>query len=122
VDGAVPVRGDGRWFRSHRLELGEFPIGDVSRRSSSASCGRGWSAAATARSRPATPASAGWTLHSAGQPTDRMREVMTIIYYAAARRPANHPYRRFDRDVARRLRAGQANNPLLHGRARGGER
>lgn len=45
---------------------------------------------------------AGWTMHrAAGNDTDRMREVMTIIYYADGTRvgPLDHPNRRFDRDV-----------------------
>jgi len=45
---------------------------------------------------------AGWTMHRAGpNETDRMREVMTIIYYADGARigPLDHPNRRFDRDV-----------------------
>jgi len=45
---------------------------------------------------------AGWTLHRAGgNTTDRMREVMTIIYFADDTRvgPLDHPARRFDRDT-----------------------
>lgn len=45
---------------------------------------------------------AGWTLHRAPANTsDRMREVMTIIYYADGTRVGalDHPNRRFDRDV-----------------------
>ena len=45
---------------------------------------------------------AGWTLHRAdGNASDRMREAMTIIYYAADARvaPLDRPARRFDRDT-----------------------
>ena len=45
---------------------------------------------------------AGWTLHRAGpNRSDRMREAMTIIYYADGTRvgPLDHPARRFDRDA-----------------------
>ncbi len=44
----------------------------------------------------------GWTLHRApGNQTDRMREVMTVIYFADGARvtPLDHASRRFDRDV-----------------------
>lgn len=44
----------------------------------------------------------GWTLHSAPpNRTERMREVMTIIYFADGTRvgPLDHPARRFDRDT-----------------------
>jgi hypothetical protein len=44
----------------------------------------------------------GWTLHRApGNASDRMREVMTVIYFADGTRvaPLDHPNRRFDRDV-----------------------
>lgn len=43
----------------------------------------------------------GWTLHRApATQTDRMREVMTIIYFADGTRVGaiDHPNRRFDRD------------------------
>jgi hypothetical protein len=45
---------------------------------------------------------AGWTLHRAPpNRTERMREVMTVIYFADGTRvgPIDHPNRRFDRDV-----------------------
>lgn len=45
---------------------------------------------------------AGWTLHRAPpNRTERMREVMTVIYFADGTRvgPLDHPNRRFDRDV-----------------------
>ncbi len=45
---------------------------------------------------------AGWTLHRApANRSGRMREVMTIIYFADGTRvgPLDHPNRRFDRDV-----------------------
>jgi hypothetical protein len=45
---------------------------------------------------------AGWTLHRAApNRTERMREVMTIIYFGDGTRvgPLDHPNRRFDRDV-----------------------
>lgn len=45
---------------------------------------------------------AGWTLHRAPpNRTERMREVMTIIYFADGTRvgPLDHPNRRFDRDA-----------------------
>lgn len=44
----------------------------------------------------------GWTLHRApGNSSDRMREVMTVIYYADGTRvgPLDHDSRRFDRNV-----------------------
>lgn len=44
----------------------------------------------------------GWTLHRAGpNRSDRLREAMTIIYFADGTRvgPLDHPARRFDRDV-----------------------
>ena len=44
----------------------------------------------------------GWTLHRAPpNRTQRMREVVTVIYFAADARvgPLDHPARRFDRDV-----------------------
>jgi ectoine hydroxylase-related dioxygenase (phytanoyl-CoA dioxygenase family) len=44
----------------------------------------------------------GWTLHSAPpNQTQKMREAMTIIYYADGARvgPLDHPARRFDRDA-----------------------
>ncbi len=65
----------------------------------------------------------GWTLHSAGpNRTDRVREAMTVIYFADGTRvgPLDHPNRRFDRDTWLRgcepgeLAAGPW-NPLLHG-------
>ena len=45
---------------------------------------------------------AGWTLHRAPpNRTERMREVMTVIYFADGTRvgPLDHPNRRFDRDA-----------------------
>ena len=45
---------------------------------------------------------AGWTLHRApGNASQRMREVMTVIYFADGTRvaPLDNPNRRFDRDV-----------------------
>jgi len=45
---------------------------------------------------------AGWTLHRApANRTDRMCEVMTVIYFADGTRvgPLDHPNRRFDRDA-----------------------
>jgi ectoine hydroxylase-related dioxygenase (phytanoyl-CoA dioxygenase family) len=66
----------------------------------------------------------GWTLHCAPpNHTDRMREAMTIIYYADGTRVGtlDHPARRFDRDVWLRgcepgeLAAG-AWNPVLYAR------
>ena len=45
---------------------------------------------------------AGWTLHRAPpNRTERMREVMTVIYFADGARvgPLDHPNRRFDRDA-----------------------
>jgi len=65
---------------------------------------------------------AGWTLHSAAaNRTDRMREAMTIIYFADGTRvgPLDHPNRQFDRDVWLRgcepgdLAAGPL-NPVLY--------
>ncbi len=68
---------------------------------------------------------AGWTLHSAGtNPTDRMREVITVIYFADGTRvgPADHPVRAHDlRAWLRPCRPGQLAagelNPLLYTRA-----
>jgi ectoine hydroxylase-related dioxygenase (phytanoyl-CoA dioxygenase family) len=65
---------------------------------------------------------AGWTLHSAGpNPTDRMREVITVIYFADGARvgPADHPVRAHDlRAWLRPCRPGELAagelNPLLY--------
>jgi len=115
---------------SHRLRsLGDFPIGDVSE----AEFGR------FVREKglpveghgPFAPGDAtfhaGWTLHSAPpNRSDRMREVMTIIYYADGARvgPLDHVNRRFDRDVwlagceEGALAAGPR-NPVLYRRGAG---
>jgi len=70
----------------------------------------------------------GWTLHSAPpNVTQRMREAMTIIYYADGTRvgPIDHPARRFDRDTWLKgcepgaLAAGPL-NPVLYDRGREG--
>ena len=67
---------------------------------------------------------AGWTLHRAGpNRSPRMREAMTIIYYADGTRVGalDHPARRFDRDTWLRgcepggLAAGPL-NPVLYSR------
>lgn len=90
---------------SHRLgNLGEFPIGDASQEA--------FQRVVDAKQLPLTSYGAfapgdatfhaGWTLHRApANRTDRMREVMTVIYYADGARvgPLDHPARRFDRDV-----------------------
>ena len=90
---------------SHRMgTLGDFPIGDRSHEEfGKVIDARGLEVA------PSGPFSlgdanfhAGWTLHSAASnTTDRMREVMTVIYFAEGTRVGSldHPTRRFDRDV-----------------------
>jgi hypothetical protein len=68
---------------------------------------------------------AGWTLHSAGpNPTGRMREVMTVIYFADGARvaPAGHPLRAHDlRTWLHPCRPGEPAagplNPLLYSRS-----
>ena len=126
------VRGPMRFASgSHRLgNLGDFPIGDASEES----FGR------IVREHGLEPSDhapfaagdatfhGGWTLHSAPpNRSDRMREVMTIIYYADGARigPLDHPARRFDRDVwlrgceAGELAAGPLNPVLYDRRAEG---
>lgn len=90
---------------SHRLGfLGDFPIGDESQRAFD----RLVDEKGLTRSRGGAFAAGdasfhtGWTLHSApGNATDRMREVMTIIYFPDGTRVGalDHPNRRLDRDV-----------------------
>ncbi len=67
---------------------------------------------------------AGWTLHRApANRSERMREVMTVIYFADGTRvgPLDHPNRRFDRNVwlpgcePGELAASEL-NPLLYSR------
>jgi len=90
---------------SHRLgKLCDLAIGDASERSFQ----RAVDAHGLACTEPVHYAPgdasfhAGWTLHRAPpNRTERMREVMTIIYFADGTRvgPLDHPNRRFDRDV-----------------------
>ena len=110
---------------SHRLgSLGEYTIGDASQAA--------FEALVRERSLPChsdgafAPGDAsfhaGWTLHCApGNATDRMREAMTVIYYADGTRvgPLDHPNRRFDRDAwLRGCEPGEAAagawNPVLY--------
>lgn len=90
---------------SHRLgSLGDFPIGDASQEA--------FQRAVDAHGLPCRDAAPlepgdatfhrGWTLHGAPpNRTARMREVMTVIYYAADARVGSleHPARRLDRDL-----------------------
>jgi len=105
----VPVRPDMGLMTfasgSHaRGSQGDFAIGDESQREFDRLIdAEGWPRAGS-NGLDVGDASfhAGWTLHSAGpNQTDRMREVMTIIYFAEGTRvgPLDHPNRRFDRDV-----------------------
>jgi ectoine hydroxylase-related dioxygenase (phytanoyl-CoA dioxygenase family) len=90
---------------SHRLgSLGDFPIGDASQAEYERIVReKGFVRRSDGAFAPGDASfHAGWTLHCApGNTTERMREVMTIIYYADGARvgPLDHPYRRFDRDV-----------------------
>jgi hypothetical protein len=69
----------------------------------------------------------GWTLHSApGNATDRMREVMTVIYYADGARvlAPDNPHRQADLNTWLPGQqpgeiAGGALNPLVYSRATG---
>ena len=110
---------------SHRLgNLGDFAIGDESQAQ--------FDRLIDEKGLPRTPSTdlavgdasfhSGWTLHSTpANRTDRMREAMTVIYYADGTRvgPLDHPARRFDRDVWLRgcepgeLAAG-SRNPVLY--------
>jgi ectoine hydroxylase-related dioxygenase (phytanoyl-CoA dioxygenase family) len=109
---------------SHRLgSLGDRPIGDASEETFGAVVrerGLAREDHAPFRAGDAT-FHAGWTLHGAPPNTSaRMREVMTVIYYADGARvgPLDHPSRRLDRDVWLRgcepgaLAAGP-DNPVL---------
>jgi len=88
----------------HDGHLGAFPIGDESQRIFGELIQkRGFSLGGADRF-AAGDASfhSGWTLHSASaNPTDRMREVLTIIYFADGARVSalDHPNRKFDRDA-----------------------
>jgi ectoine hydroxylase-related dioxygenase (phytanoyl-CoA dioxygenase family) len=109
---------------SQRLgKLCDLPIGDASEAA--------FQAAVEAHGLPCTEPEpfapgdasfhAGWTLHRAPpNRTERMREVMTVIYFADGARvgPLDHPNRRFDRDVwlpgcEPGAPAASAKNPLL---------
>jgi len=89
---------------SQRLgNLGDFAIGDVSEERFAALVAE--HGLATESHEPMAPGDAtfhaGWTLHRAGpNRTDRMREAMTVIYYADGARvgPIDHPNRKLDRD------------------------
>src|SRR5262245_24938941 len=90
---------------SHRLaKLGYLPTGDESEAAFQRAVDEhGLACTSPERFAPGDASfHAGWTLHRAPpNGTDRMREVMTIIYYADGTRvgPLDHPNRRFDRDV-----------------------
>jgi ectoine hydroxylase-related dioxygenase (phytanoyl-CoA dioxygenase family) len=91
--------------RSHRLgSLGDFAIGDVSEERFAAAVEEyGLPVEGYAPFAPGDASfHAGWTLHRAdANRSERMREVMTIIYYADGARvgPLDHPNRRLDRDI-----------------------
>ncbi len=87
-----------------RGSLGDFAIGDESQRAFERVVTEAdFPRAETPELAPGDASfHAGWTLHCAGENgTDRMREAMTIIYFADGTRvgPLDHPNRRFDRDV-----------------------
>jgi hypothetical protein len=90
---------------SHRLgHLGDFAIGDESEAALRKIVEeRGLDVASGTAFAPGDATfHAGWTLHRApGNATERMREVMTVIYYADGAKvsPLDHPNRRFDRDM-----------------------
>ncbi len=90
---------------SHRLgNLGDFPIGDESHREFDRLVSENRLACRPGGAFAVGDASfhSGWTLHCApGNETARMREVMTVIYFADGTRvgPLDHPNRRFDRDT-----------------------
>ena len=90
---------------SHRLgSLGDFPIGDASHAEFERVVEERGLARRSDGAFAVGDASfhAGWTLHSAPpNDTDRMREVMTVIYFADGTRvgPLDHPNRTFDRDT-----------------------
>jgi ectoine hydroxylase-related dioxygenase (phytanoyl-CoA dioxygenase family) len=112
---------------SQRLgDLGDFAIGDVSEsRFEGIVAERGL---ASRSYEPLAPGDAtfhaGWTLHRAGENrSDRMREAMTIIYFADGARVGalEHPNRRLDRDLwlpgcEPGERAASARNPVLYAR------
>lgn len=91
--------------RSQRLGcLGDFAIGDVSEERFGQLVAEHGLAVESHEPMAAGDATfhAGWTLHRAGpNRTDRMREAMTVIYYADGARvgPLDHPSRRLDRDL-----------------------
>ncbi len=114
---------------SHALgSVGELAIGDESERAISAIVDeQGFERTSydPLRAGDAT-FHAGWTLHRAPANTsDRMREVMTVIYFADGTRvgPLDHPSRRFDRDAwlpgceSGELAASDR-NPVLYARSR----
>ncbi len=90
---------------SQRLgNLGDFPIGDTSQEKFGELVAR--HQLPITSHEPFAPGDAtfhsGWTLHgAAGNRTNRMRDVMTIIYYADGARigDLDDIHRRFDRDV-----------------------
>lgn len=90
---------------SHALgHLGDFGIGAESERHFEALVAeRGLPVSSCDRLAPGDATfHAGWTLHRASANTsDRMREVMTVIYFADGARVSalDHPNRRFDRDA-----------------------
>ncbi|MGH0029219.1 MAG: phytanoyl-CoA dioxygenase family protein [Myxococcota bacterium] len=90
---------------SQRLgDLGEYAIGDASQAAfAKVVAERGLPVRGHAPFAPGDATfHAGWTLHRAdGNRTDRERQVMTVIYYAADARVGalDHPARRFDRDA-----------------------
>lgn len=111
--------------RSQRLgNLGDFAIGDESQREFQRIVeDRELRVGGYERFEPGDASfHSGWTLHRApGNDSDRMREVMTVIYFDAAAEvgPLDHPARRFDRDTWLRgcepgeLAAGPL-NPVLY--------
>jgi ectoine hydroxylase-related dioxygenase (phytanoyl-CoA dioxygenase family) len=90
---------------SHHLgSLGDFAIGDESQQAFDAEVERrGLTVRGYGRFSPGDASfHAGWTLHRAPvNRSTRMREVMTVIYFADGTRVGalDHPSRRFDRDV-----------------------
>jgi hypothetical protein len=90
---------------SHRLgNLGDYAIGDGSQRAfEKVVREHGLPVCKYERFAPGDATfHAGWTLHRApGNSSDRMREVMTMIYFANGVRvgPLDHSHRRFDRDA-----------------------
>jgi len=88
----------------HRGHLGAFPIGDESHRVFEEKIrSEGFSRGGARRFDPGDASfHSGWVLHSAsGNQTEKMREVLTVIYFADGAKvtPLDHPNRQFDRDL-----------------------